>query len=478
MFRAGTLRLAAPGKGAPQAAKVQFQRSKPHLIIGTIGHVDHGKTTLTSAITTALAKKGRAKAMDYAAIDNSPEEKARGITINATHVEYESDARHYGHIDCPGHMDFIKNMITGAAQMDGAIIVVAANDGPKPQTREHLLLASQIGLPALVCFINKCDMVGFDAELIELVKMEIQDLLVKYKFDPDKVPFIEGSAVQALNGDPKMEAKVLELVEACDKHIPDPPRSKEKPFLMPVEHVYEVPPATAKDFHSVVVTGRIDQGVVKIGDSVELVGMGLQKHAAVVKGVEMYKKLMESGEPGDSVGISLTPNNEGKRLDKKIVERGMVLAAPNSTQLFNKIKANVYVLTAEEGGRKTAFHPHYRPQFFFRCADITGDINFPEVEDFAKELDKKHGKDPAKDETKKAELREFEKKQMCMPGDNRTVTVTLAYPMPIEKGLKFAIREGQITVGAGVVSDCVGLDKMVSIEGIKKKASAKGGKKK
>lgn len=469
--------LDSKGKGAPVASKETFTRTKPHLIIGTIGHVDHGKTTLTSAITTILSKKGAAQAMDYEAIDKSPEEKARGITINATHVEYESDTRHYGHIDCPGHMDFIKNMITGTAQMDGAIIVVAANDGPKPQTREHLLLASQIGLPALVCFLNKVDMIDNDAELIELVKMEIQELLEKYKFDPEKVPIIEGSAVQALQGNADMEKKILELVEACDKTIPDPPRTHDKPFLMPVEQVYEIPPANPKDLHSVIVTGRIDQGVIKVGDPVELAGMGTMRHTATVKGVEMYKKLMPQGEPGDSVGVALTPTNEPRRLDKKLVQRGMVLSAPNSLKLFNKIRANVYVLTKEEGGRHTAFHPHYRPQFFFRCADITGDISFPECDDFEKELEKKHGKGADADGAKSAERKEFEKKIMCMPGDNREVTVTLAYPMPMEKGLKFAIREGNITVGAGVVSECVALDKSVSIEGKKKKIVVKPGKK-
>lgn len=469
MLRTASIRLAA--------ATESYTRTKPHVIIGTIGHVDHGKTTLTSAITTILSKRGKAKAMDYESIDKSPEEKERKITINATHVEYESETRHYGHIDCPGHMDFIKNMITGAAQMDGAIIVVAANDGPKPQTREHLLLASQIGLPALVCFVNKCDMVDFDAELIELVKMEVQELLEKYKFDPEAVPFIEGSAAKALEGDEKMEAKIIELIEACDKHIPDPPRATDKPFLMPIEQVYDVPAATPKDLNSVIVTGRVDQGVIKPGDNIEIVGMGTTKHTATVKGVEMYKKLLEAGEPGDSVGVSLTPTNDAKALNKKMVERGMVMCAPGSTKLFNKIRANVYVLTAEEGGRKTAFHPHYRPQFFFRCADITGDISFPEVEAFQAELDKKHGKEQSP--AKQQELKEFEKKQMCMPGDNKELCVTLAYPMPVEQGLKFAIREGQITVGAGVVSQCVALDKTVNIEGAKKKQmKGKGGKKK
>jgi elongation factor Tu len=445
-------------------AKAKFERTKPHLIIGTIGHVDHGKTTLTSAITTVLAKKGQAKSRAYDSIDASPEEKKRGITINATHVEYESDKRHYGHIDCPGHMDFIKNMITGAAQMDGAIIVVAGSEGPKPQTREHLLLAAQIGLPALVCFVNKVDMVD-DPEMLEIVKLEMQDLLTKYKFDLDKVPFIMGSAMKACEGVPEFEQKIVDLIKACDEFIPDPPRSTEKPFLMPIEQVHLVGPGDVK---TVVVTGRIEQGVIKPGDAAELVGFSPNKLSAKITGVEMYHKLLDQGTPGDSVGLSLLHTGDTPALNKNIVERGMVVAAPASTKLYNKVKANVYVLTGEEGGRSTAFHPHYRPQFFFRCADVTGDISFPEIEAFKKDLDKKYGKDKEKEHAKNEELKEFEKKQMCMPGDNRELFITLAYPMAIEKGMKFAIREGKITVGAGVFSECVELDPKVEIEGMKK----------
>ncbi len=383
----------------------------------------------------------------------------------ASHIEYESEIRHYGHIDCPGHMDYIKNMITGAAQMDGAILVVAASEGPKPQTREHLLLASQIGLPAIVVFLNKCDMVD-DPELIELVEMEMQELLEKYKFDPKKVPFIKGSALRALDGDAKWEAKILELVEACDKSIPEPPRATDKPFLMPIEQVYNVGKELGK---KIVVTGRIDQGIVKVGDSADISGYSPSKHTVKVTGVEMYHRLLDEGNPGDSVGIACVPAGETTNVSKLNVERGMVLSAPNTTKLFNKLLANVYVLTKEEGGRHTAFAPHYRPQFYFRCADITGDISFPEIEEHRKELDKKYGKDKDKEGQKNEELKAFEKKFMCMPGDNRTVTLTLAYPMPVEKGLKFAIREGKITVGAGVVAECVALDKTVEIEGLQSK---------
>ena len=461
-----TRRLLAP----PVAAKETFVRAKPHVIIGTIGHVDHGKTTLTSAITVVLAKSGGAKARDYFSIDSTPEEKARKITINATHIEYESAKRHYGHIDCPGHMDFIKNMITGAAQMDGAIIVVAASEGPKPQTREHLLLASQIGLPALVCFLNKCDMVD-DPELIELVELEMSELLEKYKFDPKKVPFIRGSATKALEGVPEYEQKILDLIKACDDCIPDPPRVTDKPFLMPIEQVYNVGTEAGK---KIVVTGRIDQGIVKLGEAAEISGYSPKKSTVKIAGIEMYHRLLDEGKPGDSVGIAVVPAGETTTVDKDTVERGMVLSAPGATKLFNKLIANVYVLTKEEGGRHTAFAPHYRPQFFFRCADITGDISFPEIEEFKKELDKKHGKDPEKDGVKAEELKAFEKKHMCMPGDNRTIVLTLAYPMPVEKGLKFAIREGKITVGAGVVAECVGLEKTVSIEGrMEKKTQSK-----
>lgn len=456
-------------KAAP-AKKEAFKRTKPHLIIGTLGHVDHGKTTLTAAITTILAKKGQAQAKGYFDIDSSPEEKARKITINATHVEYESETRHYGHIDCPGHMDFIKNMITGAAQMDGAILVVAANDGPMPQTREHLLLASQIGLPALVCFLNKCDMVD-DKELIEIVQLEMVELFTKYKFDPNKVPFIQGSATKALEGDPVYEQRVLDLVKACDEFIPMPPRATDKPFLLPIEHVYDVEGSEPK---RCIVTGRIEQGLVKPGSDGEVVGLSSSKMTVKIQAVEMYKKLLDQGEPGDSVGVSLAGTGETRNMSKTTVERGMILAAPNSTKLFNKIKANVYVLTKEEGGRHTAFHPHYRPQLYFRCADITGDINFPECVAMAESLEKKYGKDKEKTATKETELKEFEKKQMCMPGDNREVLVTLAYPMPIDIGLKFAIREGKITVGAGVVTACVALDPKVEIEGVRRSSSAGG----
>lgn len=449
-------------KGVPLASKEHFKRTKPHVIIGTIGHVDHGKTTLTSAITTVLAKKGLAKARDYFSIDSTPEEKARKITINATHVEYESETRHYGHIDCPGHMDFVKNMISGASQMDGGIIVVAANDGPMPQTREHLLLASQIGLPALVCFINKVDMMEDQMDLVELVQLEMQELLDKYKFKSSQVPFIIGSATKALEGDPKYVQRILDLVKACDEHIPAPPRLVDKPFLMPVEQVFEIPdPKNPK----VIATGRIDRGTIKVGDNLELAGFAPQKLTVKAVGVEMYHKLMDVGEPGDSVGVSLAPTADTKALSKHTVERGMVLAKPGSLQLFNKAKANVYVLTKEEGGRHTAFHPHYRPQFFFRCADVTGDISFPEIEAFTAELEKKYGRDKEKQGKKAEELAEFEKKQMCMPGDNREICISFAYPMPIEKGLKFAIREGKITVGAGIITECVGLDPTIEIEG-------------
>lgn len=452
--------------------KDSFVRGKPHLIIGTIGHVDHGKTTLTSAITTILAKAGKAQALDYFAIDKSPEEKRRKITINATHVEYESDKRHYGHIDCPGHMDFVKNMITGAAQMDGGIIVVAANDGAMPQTREHLLLASQIGLPALVGFINKCDMMAGQEELVELVELEMRELLDKYKFPGEKTPFIHGSAAKALEGDAKYEQKIHDLIKACDEWIPDPPRNTDKPFLMAVEHVYEI----GTDKKTVVVTGRVDQGVLKNNADAELSGYQAKPKTVKIVGMEMYHKLLDECMPGDSVGVSIVGTGDTTSLSKESVERGMCLAAPGSQKLYNKVKAQVYVLTKDEGGRHTAFHPHYRPQFFFRCADITGDINFPEVEAFNVEISKKYGKDKEEQAKKDAELKEFEKKQMCMPGDNRELIITLAYPMPLEKGLKFAIREGKITVGCGVIGECLGLDTKVSIEGIKV-AKAVSGKK-
>lgn len=461
----------AAAAAASTKPKEAFARGKPHLIIGTIGHVDHGKTTLTSAITTVLAKTGKAKAMDYFAIDSSPEEKRRKITINATHVEYESEKRHYGHIDCPGHMDFVKNMITGAAQMDGGIIVVAANDGPMPQTREHLLLASQIGLPALVCFVNKCDMVT-DLELIELVELEMRELLDKYKFPGEKTPFIHGSAAKALAGDAKYEQKIVDLIKACDEWIPDPPRNADKPFLMAVEHVYDV----GTDKKAVIVTGRVDQGTGKKGADAEISGFSPKAKPVKITAIEMYHKTLDECLPGDSVGISIASTEVA--LSKETIERGMVLAAPGSTKLFNKVRAQVYVLTKEEGGRHTAFHPHYRPQLYFRCADITGDVSFPEVEAFTVEVGKKYGKEKEDIAKRDAELKEFEKKLMCMPGDNRELIITLAYPMPLEKGLKFAIREGKITVGCGVIGECLALDPKVSIEGVKAATTAKAAKKK
>ncbi|ESL09339.1 elongation factor TU [Trypanosoma rangeli SC58] len=469
MFRAAI----RSGLLAPK--KEVFQRSKPHLIIGTIGHVDHGKTTLTSAITTVLAKNGKAKALDYFAIDKSPEEKTRKITINATHVEYESEKRHYGHIDCPGHMDFVKNMITGAAQMDGGILVVAANDGCMPQTREHLLICSQIGLPALVCFINKCDMMHGQEDMIELVEMEVRELLEKYKFPAEETPFVQGSAVKALEGDPENEARILELVNKCDEWIPDPPRATDKPFLMAIEHVYEI----GKDKKSVIVTGRVDQGLMKVGADAELSGFNAKKMTVKVAGIEMYHKTLDECMPGDSVGASIVGTGDTVNLSKDNVERGMVLSAPGATTLFNKVRAQVYVLTKEEGGRHTAFSPHYRPQLFFHCADVTADINFPESEKLAGELNKKYGRDAEEQKKKEAELREFEKTLVCMPGDNRELVLTLAYPMPMEKGLKFTIREGKITVGWGAVTECLALDPKVSIEGVKQTKAVTGkGKKK
>eukprot|EP00796_Vickermania_ingenoplastis_P012579 gene12579-8619_t len=468
LLRSGaTRRLLAPKKEA-------FVRGKPHMIIGTVGHVDHGKTTLTSAITTVLAKKGQAVAMDYFAIDKSPEEKSRKITINATHVEYESEKRHYGHIDCPGHMDFVKNMITGAAQMDGGIIVVAATDGVMPQTREHLLICSQIGLPALVGFINKCDMV--DDEFAELAELDIREQLEKYKF-PEDTPIVRGSALKALEGDAKYEEKIMELVRKCDEWIPDPPRNTDKPFLLAIEHVYET--GNAGEKKAVIVTGRVDQGILKVADEAELVGFSAKKSKVKVSNIEMYHKTLDQAMPGDSVGVGLLPTGDTTNLSKDNVERGMVLAAPGSTQLFNKIKAQVYVLTKDEGGRRTGFCPHYRPQLFFRCADITADMNFPETEVLAQQLAKKAGKDPEEQKKAAAELKEAEGKLMCMPGDNRELILTLAYPMPVEKGLKFTIREGKITVGWGAVIETMGLDNKVSIEGKKPPAATKQpGKKK
>jgi len=458
-----------PAALGPKASQESFKRGKPHLIIGTIGHVDHGKTTLTSAITTVLAKTGQAKAQAYAAIDKSPEEQARKITINATHVEYESATRHYGHIDCPGHMDFVKNMITGAAQMDGGIIVVAATDGAMPQTREHLLLASQIGMPALVGFINKCDVMDDQEELIELVELEMRELLDKYKFPGDDTPFIRGSALQALDGKPEYEQKILDLIAACDTWIPDPPRNTDKPFLMAIENVYDVDKGKVA-----VVTGRVDQGTLKNGMEAEVAGFDPKNKTVKVSGIEMYHKTLEEALPGDSVGVSIVPAGDTMAIGRTNIERGMVLTTPGSTKLFNKLTAQVYVLTKDEGGRHTAFKPHYRPQLYFRCADITADISFPEALAKEAELTKANGKDDEGKAKTNTELKAFEKTLMCMPGDNRELSFTLAYPMPVEKGLKFAIREGKITVGAGVVNECIGLDTKVSIEGIKKVAKMTG----
>eukprot|EP00758_Cryptobia_borreli_P011267 Tbor_TRINITY_DN5641_c6_g2::TRINITY_DN5641_c6_g2_i2::g.8717::m.8717/K02358/tuf, TUFM; elongation factor Tu len=462
-LRRGLITPTAISRAPKVASKETFRREKPHVIIGTIGHVDHGKTTLTSAITTVLAKTGNAQAMDYFAIDKSPEEKKRKITINATHIEYESPKRHYGHIDCPGHMDFVKNMITGTAQMDGGIIVVAAGDGPMPQTREHLLLANQIGLPALVCFINKCDTMEDQEELVELVEMEMRELLDKYKFSGDNTPFVRGSALRALDGVAKWEEKITELVAKCDEWIPDPPRNTDKPFLMSIEHVYDI-----KEKKIVVVTGRVDQGTLKNGADAEVSGFSLKNSTVKIVGIEMYHKLLDEALPGDSVGVSIAPSGDTTILNKNNVERGMVLAAPGSTTLYNKLTAQVYVLTKDEGGRHTAFNAHYRPQLYFRCADITADVSFPEIVAQEKELIKTHGKDAEGLKKVEADLKEFSKKMMCMPGDHRELFITLAYPMPMEKGQKFTIREGKITVGCGVVSECIGLDNKVSIEGVKK----------
>ncbi|MCA1741658.1 MAG: elongation factor Tu [Bacteroidales bacterium] len=389
-------------------AKEKFDRSKPHVNIGTIGHVDHGKTTLTAAITMVLAKKGLSEIRDFDSIDNAPEEKERGITINTAHVEYSTANRHYAHVDCPGHADYVKNMVTGAAQMDGAIIVVAATDGPMPQTREHILLARQVNVPKIVVFINKVDAVD-DEELIDLVEMEIRDLLSFYKFDGDNAPVIRGSALGAMNGESQWEDKVMELMDAVDSYIPIPPRENEKPFLMPVEDVFSI---TGR---GTVATGRIETGIVHTGDEIEIVGLGADKRKSVCTGVEMFRKILDQGEAGDNVGLLL------RGVDKKEIKRGHVLAKPGSITPHTKFKAEVYVLKKEEGGRHTPFHNNYRPQFYLRTLDITGEIQLPEGT------------------------------EMVMPGDNVTITVELIYPVAINKGLRFAIREGGRTVGAGAV---------------------------
>jgi len=393
-------------------AKEKFDRSKPHVNIGTIGHVDHGKTTLTAAITKVLEKQGFASFRSFDSIDNAPEEKERGITINTAHIEYQTANRHYAHVDCPGHADYIKNMVTGAAQMDGAILVVAATDGPMPQTREHVLLARQVNVPKVLVFLNKVDMVE-DPEIIELVDMEIRELLSFYNFDGDVAPIIHGSALGALNGEPKWEEKVIELMAAVDSYIPIPPRETEKPFLMPVEDVFSI---TGR---GTVATGRIETGKVHTGDEVELIGLGAESRKTVVTGVEMFRKILDDGEAGDNVGLLL------RGVDKKEIRRGQVLAKPGSITPHTVFKAEVYILKKEEGGRHTPFHNHYRPQFYLRTLDITGEIILPEGT------------------------------EMIMPGDNVSINVELIYPVAINKGLRFAIREGGRTVGAGQVTEIV-----------------------
>ena len=389
-------------------AKETFVRTKPHVNIGTIGHVDHGKTTLTAAITLVLSKKGLSEIKTFDAIDNAPEEKERGITINTAHVEYQTENRHYAHVDCPGHADYVKNMVTGAAQMDGAIIVVAATDGPMPQTREHVLLARQVNVPKLVVFLNKCDMVD-DEEMLELVEMEMQELLAQYDYEAD-TPIIRGSALGALNGVPKWEEKVLELMDAVDSWIPLPPRDLDKPFLMPVEDVFSI---TGR---GTVATGRIETGKVKIGDAVELLGLGEDKNS-VVTGVEMFRKILPEGEAGDNVGLLL------RGIDKNEIKRGMVLCHPGQIKPYKKFKAQIYVLKKEEGGRHTPFGNKYRPQFYLRTMDCTGEISLPEGV------------------------------EMVMPGDNVTITVELIYAVALNVGLRFAIREGGRTVGAGQITE-------------------------
>jgi elongation factor Tu len=391
-------------------AKAHYDRSKPHVNIGTIGHVDHGKTTLTSAITMVLNKKGLCEVKSFDSIDNAPEEKERGITINTAHVEYATANRHYAHVDCPGHADYVKNMVTGAAQMDGAIIVVAATDGPMPQTREHILLARQVNVPRLVVFMNKVDMVE-DPEILELVEMEIRDLLTFYNFDGDNTPVIQGSALGALNGEPQWEDKVMELMDAVDTWIPIPPRDVDKPFLMPVEDVFSI---TGR---GTVATGRIEMGKIHTGDEIELIGLGAENRKTVCTGVEMFRKILDDGQAGDNVGLLL------RGVDKKEIKRGMILAKTGSITPHTTFKAEVYILKKEEGGRHTPFHNKYRPQFYIRTLDITGEINLPEGT------------------------------EMILPGDNVTITVELIYPVALNLGLRFAIREGGRTVGAGQVTE-------------------------
>jgi elongation factor Tu len=388
-----------------------FNRTKPHVNIGTIGHVDHGKTTTTAAITTVLAKKGFAQARSYADIDNAPEERQRGVTINISHQEYETDKRHYAHIDAPGHADYIKNMITGAAQMDGAILVVSAPDGPMPQTREHILLARQVGVPSIVVYLNKCDMVD-DPELLDLVEMEIRELLSKYQYPGDDTPIIRGSSLKALEGDAEYEQKILELMDAVDSFVPDPVRDLDKPFLMPVEDVFSI------KGRGTVVTGRIERGVVKVNEPVEIVGLDKNKDS-VVTGVEMFKKILDQGQAGDNVGLLL------RGLEKSDVERGQVIAKPKSITPHTEFEAEAYVLTKEEGGRHTPFFKGYRPQFYIRTTDVTGNVTLPDGV------------------------------EMVMPGDTTKMTVKLIVPVALEEGLRYAIREGGRTVGAGVITKII-----------------------
>lgn len=393
-------------------AKAKFERSKPHVNIGTIGHVDHGKTTLTAAITTVLAKAGGAEARGYDQIDAAPEERERGITISTAHVEYETETRHYAHVDCPGHADYVKNMITGAAQMDGGILVVSAADGPMPQTREHILLSRQVGVPYIVVFLNKCDMVD-DEELLELVEMEVRDLLSEYGFPGDDIPVVKGSALKALQGDAEWEAKIVELMAEVDAYIPTPERETDKPFLMPVEDVFSI---TGR---GTVATGRVERGVVKVGDVVEIIGLAEENATTTVTGVEMFRKLLDQAEAGDNIGALL------RGVAREDIQRGQVLAKSGSVKAHAKFKAEVFVLSKEEGGRHTPFFANYRPQFYFRTTDVTGIIQLPEGT------------------------------EMVMPGDNIEMTIELIAPIAIEEGTKFSIREGGRTVGYGVVATIV-----------------------
>jgi elongation factor Tu len=396
-------------------AKEQFIKTKPHVNVGTIGHVDHGKTTLTAAITTVLANKGLAEKKDYDSIDAAPEEKERGITINTAHVEYETETRHYAHVDCPGHADYIKNMITGAAQMDGAIIVIAATDGPMQQTREHILLSRQVGVPKIVVFMNKVDLVD-DPEMLELVEMEVRELLSSYQYDGDNTPIIKGSALKALNGDPEGVKAIEELMATVDEYIPVPPRPIDQPFLLPVEDVFSI---TGR---GTVATGRIERGIVKTGESVEIIGLnkeGEKPMTSTVTGVEMFRKILDIGEAGENVGLLL------RGIDKEQIKRGQVICKPGSITPHTEFKCEVYVLSKEEGGRHTPFFNKYRPQFYLRTTDVTGEITLPEG------------------------------KEMVVPGDNLTLTVKLIYPVALEKGLRFAIREGGRTVGAGQVTEII-----------------------